>query len=94
MDSAAHARVTKRLNLVVKIEPISPKIGKLEMVARTISRPEHTRDVLRVAALIACVSGGVSSEEQNCLARMARRFALSDDAVEAAVAEARSVLRS
>jgi tellurite resistance protein len=67
---------------------------RIEMVARTISKPEHARDVLRVAALIACVSGGVSTQEQNCLARLAERFALSEDAVDAAVGEARSVLRS
>lgn len=67
---------------------------RIDMVARTISKPEHARDVLRVAALIACVSGGVSEQEQSCLARLAERFALSADAVDAAVGEARSVLRS
>ena len=43
------------------------------MVARTITRPDHQQEVLRIAALMAHISGGVSEPERNVLEQLASR---------------------
>jgi len=65
---------------------------RIEMVGRAITRPEHASEVLRVAALLANVSGGVSEAEHDVLRRMASRFGLDDAALARALSEASSVL--
>lgn len=65
---------------------------RIEMVGRAIQRPEHAREVLRVAALLANVSGGVSDAERDVLGRLARRFGLDDVALTRALTEASSVM--
>ena len=40
---------------------------RIQMVARTISREDHAREVLRVSSLLAHVSGGVSAVERDVL---------------------------
>ncbi len=65
---------------------------RIEMVARTITRAEHAREVLRVSSLLAHVSGGVSSVEREVLDKLAAEFKLSDAAVEQAIEEAAHAL--
>jgi tellurite resistance protein len=66
---------------------------RIRMVGRTILRAEHAREVLRVAALLAHASGGISPEEREVLAKLAREFKLDDAAVELALDEAARALR-
>jgi len=62
------------------------------MVAKTIAREDQAREVLRIAALLAHVSGGVSAVERNVLSQLARELKLDSTAVDAAVKEAGSVI--
>jgi tellurite resistance protein len=66
---------------------------RIAMVARTVTRPEQAREVLRVAALIALVSEGVSEVERAILVRLASEFRLDVGAVETALEEARRALK-
>ena len=63
------------------------------MVARTIVRRDHQLEVLRIAALMAHISGGVSQHERNVLAHLARGFDLDSSAVEKALVEAEDILK-
>jgi len=65
---------------------------RIEMIGRSIKKPEHAREVLRVAALLANVSGGVSVVEHDVLRRLATRFGLDESALARALSEASSVL--
>jgi tellurite resistance protein len=65
---------------------------RCRMVARTVQKPEHAKEVLRIAALIAHVSGGVSDDERRVLDLLAREFKLDSADLEAALAEAGRVL--
>jgi tellurite resistance protein len=65
---------------------------RVQMVARTVTRPEQAREVLRVAALIAQVSQGVSDVERSILDRLASEFHLDPSAVDRAIAEAERAL--
>jgi tellurite resistance protein len=65
---------------------------RVQMVARTIARDDQAREVLRVAALLAHVSGGVSGVEREVLGKLASGLKLDSNAVETAVKEAGSVL--
>jgi tellurite resistance protein len=65
---------------------------RIEMVARTITREDHAREVLRVSSLLAHVSGGVSSVEREVLDKLAAEFKLTDAAVEQAIEEAAHAL--
>ena len=66
---------------------------RVAMVARTIQKPEHAQEVLRVAALLAQVSGGVSDVERDVLGKLAREFSLGSDAIERALREAEGAIR-
>jgi tellurite resistance protein len=66
---------------------------RIQMVARTIVREDHAREVLRVASLLAHVSGGVSSVERETLDKLAAEFKLTKAAVEQAIEEAAHALR-
>jgi tellurite resistance protein len=65
---------------------------RVQMVSRAISRPNQAAEVLRVAALIAQVSNGVSAVERGVLDKLAARFQLDSAAVDRAVGEAARVL--
>ncbi|HEY2407562.1 MAG TPA: tellurite resistance TerB family protein [Polyangiaceae bacterium] len=65
---------------------------RIEMVARSISKEEHAREVLRVSALLAHVSGGVSDIERNVLDKLATEFKLKGGAVGQALEEAAHAL--
>jgi tellurite resistance protein len=65
---------------------------RLNMVARMIARPEQAKEVLRVAALIAHVSEGVSAVERRVLDRLAAECKLSASAVDEALGEVERAL--
>ncbi len=61
---------------------------RVSMVARSISKPEHQQEVLRVAALLAHVSGGVSDVERDVLEKLRTAFSLGPDSLARALKEA------
>ena len=65
---------------------------RLEMVSRGVTRPEHQREVLRIAALLALVSGDVTAAERVVVEKLAKAFGLPDGEVEAVLDEARAIL--
>jgi tellurite resistance protein len=70
---------------------------RIERVARAITREDHAREdhareVLRVASLLAHVSGGVSLVEREVLDKLAAEFKLTNAAVERAIEEAAHAL--
>jgi tellurite resistance protein len=65
---------------------------RVEMVGRAVARPEHAREVLRVAALLALVSGGANSAERGVMGQLSGRFGLDSGAVEHSLAEAQKAL--
>lgn len=68
-------------------------LGKrISMVARTVTRPEHQREVLRMAALLAHVSGGVSDVEREVLHQLASEFKLEPAVMQQALDEAERAL--
>ena len=65
---------------------------RVKMVARTINKPEHAREVLRLACLLAHCSGGVSQEERDVLDKLAVAFEVDTAALEQALSEAEAAL--
>lgn len=65
---------------------------RVQMVSKTIVREDQAREVLRIAALLAHVSGGVSEIERNVLGKLASELKLDSSAVDAAVKEAQSAI--
>ena len=65
---------------------------RAEMVARTVTRKEHCEEVLRVAALIAFASEGVSDVEREMLDAIRGNFDLPPGAVDEAIETARKVV--
>lgn len=61
---------------------------RLEMIGRTVQKPEHRHEVLRIAALLAQVSGGVSDEERQVLDKLAVAVGLEANDVTTAIEEA------
>jgi len=61
---------------------------RVAMVGRSIKRPEHAHEVLRVAALLAEVSGGVSAVERQVLSELAKACQLDEFALSRALTEA------
>ncbi len=67
---------------------------RVRMVASGIAREDQAREVLRIAALLAYVSGGVSAGERGVLHKLAAALNLDETAVEAAANEAESAIAS
>lgn len=65
---------------------------RTRMVARTITKAEHQLEVLRIAALMAHISGGVSEQERTVLEQLARGFGLEEQVVHEALSESEGVL--
>jgi tellurite resistance protein len=65
---------------------------RIEAMARSVTRAEHAREVLRVAALIAHASDDVSPAERAVLSQIGARCGLAPGDVDAALAAAHSVL--
>ena len=66
---------------------------RIQMIARTITREDHAREVLRISSLLAYVSGGVSVVERVVLDKLATQFKLSGRAVDQAIEEASHALQ-
>ena len=66
---------------------------RVQMVARSISREDHAREVLRIAALLAHVSGGVSEAEERVLNRLASELGLGHEDSLRALSEAARALQ-
>jgi tellurite resistance protein len=65
---------------------------RIQMVTRDIARQDHAQEVLRVAALLAHVSGGVSAVERSVIDRLAQAMGLDTDASSSALSEVASAL--
>jgi tellurite resistance protein len=66
--------------------------GRIVTLGRTVSKLEHQREVLRIAALLAHVSGGVSSVEREVLGKLASTFHLDPGEVDSALDAVKSAL--
>lgn len=67
---------------------------RIRMVSGSISNGDHKHEVMRIAALMAHISGGVLDSEREVLNKLATGFGLSQDAVTSALDAAQSVLNS
>jgi len=65
---------------------------RILIVSRTVTNRDHQREVLRIAGLLAHVSGGVSEVERRMLDRLAESFDLTPDEVDRALAAVRAAL--
>ena len=65
---------------------------RLAFLAKSVAKPEHQREVVRVAALMGQISGGVSDVERGVLVRIAQGFGLGEAAVSDAMTAAEAVL--
>lgn len=82
--------------LLADLEELSAEDGpdkRIRMVAKSVTRPEQALEVLRVAALVAQVSEGVSDVERAMLDKLALQFELTEGAVERALSEVEDALR-
>jgi tellurite resistance protein len=68
--------------------------GRIAMVGRTVKKSVHQREVLRIAALLAHVSGGMSPVEREVLSKLSEAFALEPVVLEEAISEAEKALAS
>jgi tellurite resistance protein len=66
---------------------------RIHMVARTIATPEQAREVLRVAALIAHISEGVSDVEREVMLKLASEFDLGPQELDVALREVDDALK-
>jgi tellurite resistance protein len=65
---------------------------RIDVVGRAVRRPEQAREVLRVAALLAQVSGGVSQVERDVMQRLANKLGLMDSLVDEVLLEAKKAM--
>jgi tellurite resistance protein len=65
---------------------------RILMVSRAITNREQQREVLRMAGLLATVSGGVSQIERELLGKLGAAFDLSPDEVDTALAAAKACI--
>ena len=66
-------------------------IGRIERIARSVTKKEHGREVLRIAALLAYVSEDVSSIEREVLGKLALRLGVPSGEVDTLLAQIRRV---
>ncbi|MDQ2643741.1 MAG: tellurite resistance TerB family protein [Myxococcota bacterium] len=65
---------------------------RIDVVGRAVRRPEQAREVLRVAALLAQVSGGVSQVERDVMSRIAKKLNVGESMVDEVLLEAKRAL--
>ncbi len=65
---------------------------RIDFLGRAVKKQEHQREVLRIAGLLAYVSGGVSDVERDVLSKLAASFHLDPRDVESALAAVKSAL--
>jgi tellurite resistance protein len=66
--------------------------GRLAMVGRIIRTEQHALEVLRIAALMAYISGGVDDSEREVMVKLASGFGLPDGSVDQAIEQAKGAL--
>ena len=65
---------------------------RIEMIARTVTKKEHAREVLRIAALLAYVERRRERVEREVLGKLARQFGIDAGDVDTALAEAKDAV--
>jgi tellurite resistance protein len=65
---------------------------RIEELSKHVARPDHAREVLRIAALIAQVSDNVSDVERAVLVKIASGTGMAITDVEAAINDVRAAL--
>jgi tellurite resistance protein len=65
---------------------------RIEVIAQVVTKKEHARELLRVAALLAYVSEDVSDVEREVLGKLASRCGIEGGEVDAALAEVREAV--
>ncbi len=65
---------------------------RIDMVGKSITRPEHGEEVIRIAGLLAHVSAGVSEVERDVLVKMCSRFGLQADTLDKVMVEVESAV--
>ncbi|HZO16933.1 MAG TPA: tellurite resistance TerB family protein [Polyangiaceae bacterium] len=65
---------------------------RVQMVASVVHSQEHKTEVLRIAALMAHISGGVHDSERRVMDKLAGAFGLGSDVVTQALTHARQAL--
>jgi len=65
---------------------------RVEMVSSVVQVAEHKLEVLRIAALMAWVSGGVDATERSVIEKLASQFGLSEADVATTLEQARAAL--
>jgi tellurite resistance protein len=65
---------------------------RIDMIAASVTKKEHAREVLRVAALLAHVSDDVSAVEHEVLCKIAAKCAIDASQVEVAIDDAKRAL--
>lgn len=65
---------------------------RIGAVAAQVHKEDHGREVLRVAALLAYASNGISNDERGVLEKLATSFKLAPPDVDVALAEVKAVL--
>jgi tellurite resistance protein len=66
--------------------------ARIRAVARAVSKADHRLEILRIAGLLAHVSGGVSGVERGVLDKLAKAFQLEPREVDAALDAVKSAL--
>jgi tellurite resistance protein len=66
--------------------------ARVRAIALAVGKPEQRREVLRIAGLLAHVSGGVSGVEKNVLVKLGAAFHLEPREVDAALEAVKSAL--
>jgi len=95
--SACDGRVGER-QIAALLEDLAEQVAedgldkRVQMVARGIQREDHAREVLRVASLVAHVSGGVSDVERSVLERLGSALGLDGSATASALDEVQAAL--
>lgn len=89
-----------RSHIAALLSDLSEQLGedgldrRVERLALGVQRQEQAREVLRIAALVAHVSEGVSEVERSVLDKIAAACRLGEDAVDTALEEVRGALTS
>ena len=66
---------------------------RVEMIGRAVTKKDHGREILRIAALLAYVSDDVSPVEREVLGKLARQFGIEPGEVDSALDEAREAVK-
>jgi tellurite resistance protein len=65
---------------------------RIEVIGLAVTKKDHAREILRIAALLAHASNDVSAPERAALAKLARRFGIDPAEVDTALAEAKAAI--